>query len=1202
MDGILNAIRSTFGFGNKQEPIPAIPHVSQPPLPNALFNNVTPAAQSAQLNSPPTDFSIKKIGGDIGNGLHNIFDTIVKPVEDYFAPTPDVRARDVIRELPGAAAQMTGDILRAPLRALASVSGTGTNKVYTPTTPGEKFVYGDEPIKPLDMRIKEATPAAEGTVKFFGGSDKTAKQIGVPLAALGVTGSTALDILPLPEGKAKPKISTIEEAATVLKNELKINPIDMTSELAGPAKVPIQDAIKLLTDGFDVSKDILNKLKKGVVMEGDNVVMQGQGDNLLVSIGNEFKDVLPTIGKKVKQVAEQINKPQVTAEPWRIGSKDIPENLIKEGQTNIMTIPGVTVPEDAKLMKEGTGVLKGEAPTKSQVNSLDQEAEAYLKSKYDLKTPGQYSKQQVAEVAANEKAKQALDKEAEASFQQELGLLSNKGKGDLSIPAEVFSDAPKWNDKTGVTGMFRLNRETPQRVIEDVIPNKKVAQEVIDFLPAKVADNERLAQNWMSEVKKNIDEKIIKGLGIKPGSLEDQMVMSYGEGRTSLDDLKAVLPNNWQNVVEADKFFRSFYDDTLNRINEVITKYGYEPVAKRQNYYTHYQELGNVFANIGALLKGDALPRDLAGLTADFKPGKQFFKFGLQRMGGDFTESAIGAVDQYLRPAANQIFHTDSAQRGRTLIKVLDESLAKNKEVDSTHLSHFMGWLRDYVNTIAGKKTMMARGTEGVFGREGFSLITAVKQQTSANLVAGNVASALSNFVPLTQAIATTDKPSFVKGLVNTVTNPLLEENNYMIDGVQSSFLRRRFPSEGLVHTMWQEIPRKLNWLFETADKFVANTLVAGKYFEGLKNGSTPEVAMKAADEYASRIMADRSFGQSPQLFQNQGILGLLTQFQLEVNNQVSFMFKDIPRASEGDKAKVASTLAQIFIYSYLFNNVFEFVSGRRPAFDPIGTVINSIQTAVDPKLQLNQKIPKIARFITNQLPFLSTFTGGGRIPLSSGLPTVDDILNDPGKAIRKTALTYLTPGGGSQIEKVIEGLEAYIRGYEKTPAGRVKYPIKQTIGNAVRAVAFGKSAFPETQQYYNTGGQSLGKAQSRRIVNLPADQRVDYYTKIMDVREAKAVSKALKEAKKTSDASSPVFKELFASLSPVGKSVAKIELTHLPKPTIKTAKASTPLKLAKKSKGVNLQTIAKSTPPPNRTSIALSTNPPKGVNLMRVA
>jgi hypothetical protein len=87
----------------------------------------------------------------------------------------------------------------------------------------------------------------------------------------------------------------------------------------------------------------------------------------------------------------------------------------------------------------------------------------------------------------------------------------------------------------------------------------------------------------------------------------------------------------------------------------------------------------------------------------------------------------------------------------------------------------------------------------------------------------------------------------------------------------KSDFLMRRFGKpDQLVTKPWdtavQKITKGANFLFETVDRFTAETLVFGKYQEGMNLGMTEEDAMRLADDYAARIMADRSFGAVPTL------------------------------------------------------------------------------------------------------------------------------------------------------------------------------------------------------------------------------------------------------------------------------------------------------------------------------------------------
>ncbi len=152
--------------------------------------------------------------------MNNFWSTITAPFKkaaektkktlgDFFAPVPDeVRARDFVRELPGATEKVGTsilnfgkDVLRAAPRAAASITlSVEDQKEFIPgagvAPKFEKFLFGDKPIK--DIR-----GTGEETIQIFGGSQKTAQKYGLPLGFA----MTALDIIPgIPKKKVAEEV------------------------------------------------------------------------------------------------------------------------------------------------------------------------------------------------------------------------------------------------------------------------------------------------------------------------------------------------------------------------------------------------------------------------------------------------------------------------------------------------------------------------------------------------------------------------------------------------------------------------------------------------------------------------------------------------------------------------------------------------------------------------------------------------------------------------------------------------------------------------------------------------------------------------------------------------------------------------------------------------------------------------------------
>lgn len=623
-----------------------------------------------------------------------------------------------------------------------------------------------------------------------------------------------------------------------------------------------------------------------------------------------------------------------------------------------------------------------------------------------------------------------------------------------------------WKDH----GTFSFGRETFERNIrrvaspEDVIKLDKFAVE-----PIRANETARIdyTNNLKNEVRGVIDD-----LHIKAGGKEDKLIQLYGEKQISEDILKAEAPTKWQDIKEAAQFFRSKYDQLLNDVNASRQKFGYQPIPKRDDYFRHFFEIKNVINQIGILFREQDLPTEIAGISDIFKPGKPFSTAELKRNSLETTISAIKGMDNYIDTISKQIFHIDSVQR----IRSLERYIRKTAEVhanssEKVNLASFVQNLNEYGNLLAGKSAKLDRAVEGTIGRRVFSVANKVKAQTGVSLILGNISSALTNFIPFTESLATTDKIPAIKGLLESMITPFKGDIK-SIEGVKSAFLTRRYPDGKIGPTNWDNIKDKAGWLFSTIDKFVSKSVVAGKYFEGLGKGLSPEEAMKAADKYGGQVLADRSFGQLPNHF-NSKTASFLTQFQTEVNNQYSFLVRDIPELAKGNKAKITSALGQFIIYSYFFNDAFENVTGRRPALDPLYAGLTLLgQTDASKHLSGADRAVKAGKDVVGNLPFGNLIPGlgsGGRFPITAVNPFTSKLSEGD--------LTELLNPINLQLKKTVQGLSAYNKGQVRTPSGKTRrYKINQDVGNFFRTGLFGPSSAREAKTYYDGLNQSKSK------------------------------------------------------------------------------------------------------------------------------
>ncbi|KJS84982.1 MAG: hypothetical protein JM58_09440 [Peptococcaceae bacterium BICA1-8] len=722
--------------------------------------------------------------------------------------------------------------------------------------------------------------------------------------------------------------------------------------------------------------------------------------------------------------------------------------------------------------------------------------------------PYQMTKQQFDEYAkVQKKAGQKVD----PHFQQ-VSKAFFKGE---EIPKQVLKeydidpilrDAVNWKDKKiGI----QYSRETMQRNIEDIVPDKKVAQQINDkyFNPVQKSETERV--KFL-----NTQRDDIKNLNLT--RKEMGLVQKYGEGivfdkqgkeitgkRYTLEDLKREAPDRWQEIAKAEKVFRQKYDSFLTQLNEALTRNGYKPIPKRENYFPHFDEIDGLLSKFGINMNEYSLPTDINGLTMDLKPGKSFFQNALQRKGVLTKYDALEGFDRYIEGSSRLMYHIDNIQNLRKL-----ERNIRSGFKDTTHLSNFVAQLREYTNLLAGKKNTVDRVAESLVNRKIFSVMDWAKRKVGYGMVAGNVSTALTNFIPMTQLLATSRKDHVVRGLVETMVNVLKNDGFTQ----QSDFLVRRVGSNPLAMTVGDKVANTMFSPLRAVDYLTSQTIVRSKYYDFIGKGLKPEQAMKQADEWAAKILADRSLGSTPTLF-NSKTLGFISQFQLEVNNQLSFAFKDIPQ--NYSKLGTASALTQLAVYGYVFNELYEKAIGRRPAFDILGIIQKAYEDYTDPSIDNSDATINLADSVLDQLPFIGAFTGGGRIPVSVALPDARSAIQGTtswGKELSKPALYLGMPAAylpAGQLKKTVEGVNAYNKGgsYKND---QLRYPVEKNTSNAVKGALFGQYSFPEAREYFDKNRRVLSKEQTADVNRLKGEARTKEYQGIMLDRRIATIDKKI--------------------------------------------------------------------------------------------
>lgn len=750
---------------------------------------------------------------------------------------------------------------------------------------------------------------------------------------------------------------------------------------------------------------------------------------------------------------------------------------------------------------------------------------------------------------------------------------------------EYLQTANDWKDKK--SGILYA-RETQERNVLDIVPDEKIAKAINRkyFMPvhqaeAKSTQFKKTMRGRVAALKLSTKEtKAMK----KAGKVsEAHAVQLIGEARDNAEmasrsrnktrdgkteaEWRAIEAELWKNNPDLDKAkienaikeFRGIYDELLNMMNDVRIENGYEPVNYRRGYFPHFKKdsADNIIGLFGRALgiKTDVteLPTTINGMTHMFRPGIQWFGNALERTGFETTYDAVEGFDRYIEGVANVIYQTENIQRLRALAsqaryRTGPEGLRKQidavradtgkTEAEKTaiiddlnangkyELSNWVVNLDEYTNILAGKKSMADRNLEQALGRDMYNVVKAVESRVAANMVAINVGSWLTNFIPITQGYALLGTKDILTGMQQTLA--AMKESDGMVEA--SAFLTNRIGSDPLVQTWAQKASTKLSSPMSWIDNFTAGTLVRARYNQNIRQGMSEAAAMEDADTFAANVMADRSKGSTPTLFnQANPVTKLFTQFQLEVNNQLSYLFKDIPRETK-DKGVNALALAllKFFLGAYLYDEAYEYFIGRRPALDPIGILVDTAQDIANGESAYDV-ITGTLEDTAEQLPFIGGILGGGRIPISSALPDAGNLLRAAtnedwdskkrwstiGKELAKPATYTLLPFGGGQIKKAAQGIDATIRGgsytYDADGNDILQYPVyNQSFGDSAKSIAesvlFGKTALPTGREWIGSGFKSFGAKETAAYKELTESgtSQKDVYDTLKAIRAEK--------------------------------------------------------------------------------------------------
>ena len=685
--------------------------------------------------------------------------------------------------------------------------------------------------------------------------------------------------------------------------------------------------------------------------------------------------------------------------------------------------------------------------------------------------------------------------------------------------------------------------------------------------------------------KKKISESaLVQYLGEKEFALRQAQASgapaeSYAELQKEIANIREQLrPEQQERIDKGIVFLQKAYKKLHGMVNEVLIRNGFDPIGYIDGYFPHMNfddpkdPLLQMAQAMGIDVAAKELPMDIAGRTETFRPRKRWSGNLLERKGTQTDYDALRAFDQYMETVSDVIYHTDDIGRIRSMAEYFRYNLSDDgikKQIDELRkkkpkteeeleeikdqiakkyadgdknrkMQNYVNNLELYANLLAGKKHDLDRALEkhGT-GRSYYRVIDNISNKVAGNMVAGNIGSALTNLIPATQSMARMSIGSNLRGLKESLVNMAKSDMDELTR--RSAFLATRGGTERTYKNWLQKLQETggnlnpLQWM-EAADKFTTQAVWRSRYYDNLKKGMTEDAAIQAADEFARGLFAGRSKGAMPTIFHSKAIfIKPLTMFQLEVNNQLSHIIKDIPREEQKNAVGMFRAYMGIAIGAYIYNDLYEKMTGRRSALDPIGiareaygdatgeTLRNTLDILGDAisgnGVQLTEKREKkapsaviegTAEEIGRNIPFIGGVVfGGGRTPLQSAQPHPLSFIGHIADAeageerkekataeiLRETAIpvaTYLNPFvGGGQVRKTLQGINMMRKGgsYTQTNKGeKLQFAVDQDKKtNWLQALLFGKWATDGGKAYMKDKSMKLGEKQTETYKKLVA-------------------------------------------------------------------------------------------------------------------
>ena len=534
---------------------------------------------------------------------------------------------------------------------------------------------------------------------------------------------------------------------------------------------------------------------------------------------------------------------------------------------------------------------------------------------------------------------------------------------------------------------------------------------------------------------------ILKKNRIKKDSPSSKRIFQSIEGR-----LAGGLDANERAVAN---WLKDKYTTLLDRLNHERSQVNLDPIHKRSNYITHFQELSFVNEFFGSL-SDSRIPSEVLKAVEFTKPNNPFFRFMLERKGGPYKEDAVGAFEVYYRPAISNIHKTQPLTTARAYVKHLPPNASR----------YFTDWLGE---GIANKSSTIDRSMPESFNK----ILNTVSIRIGKNLILGNFQVLATQLSSLPQTFAEAGIRNAVKGIASTFT-----PEGWRLAEKYSEILRLR-EYEGIEDvnpSRFHALEKLSAWHIEAADRMMVRMSFNSGLKKALSEGKDFTEAVQLADDFAQKTQAayGRMF-KSP-IMRSRTVSGTIGQFQVYTNNLMNYVVYDLlSKRGTPTNWQRAGKLATLLGGALAVNQVYDQLGLPAPwspsTFVPFYNAFMKLVLSEQDR-DVQEALGSSGKFGSPAVLQTVKDVGVGAYRVGGGLIHGNEKQVDKGfELLLRNVPVLALPYGGRQVAKSLEGIKAINEGGVRGASGKMLFKI-EGLDEQLRTVFLGRYGSMAAQDY----------------------------------------------------------------------------------------------------------------------------------------